>query len=81
MSKSDDIPAFITHVIPVEDRVCGKKMTLQEYLAVRKSIPERMLSEEKEARILNLPYGGDLYHTEHVVDLNKVSIRYGERTI
>ena len=81
LSKSDDIPAFITHVIPVEDRVCGKKMTLQEYLAVRKSIPERMLSEEKEARILNLPYGGDLYHTEHVVDLNKVSIRYGERTI
>ena len=81
LSKSDDIPAFITHVIPVEDRVCGKKMTLQEYLAVRKPIPERMLSEEKEARILNLPYGGDLYHTEHVVDLNKVSIRYGERTI
>lgn len=28
-----------------------------------------------------MPYGGDLYHTEHVVDLNKVSIRYGERTI
>ena len=58
-----------------------KKITLQEYLAVRKPIPERILSEEKEARILNLPYGGDLYHTEHVVDLNKVSIRYGERTI
>lgn len=74
-------PAFITHVIPVEDRVCGKKITLQEYLAVRKPIPERILSEEKEARILNLPYGGDLYHTEHVVDLNKVGIRYGERTI
>ena len=81
LSKSDDIPAFITHVIPVEDRVCGKKITLQEYLAVRKPIPERILSEEKEARILNLPYGDDLYHTEHVVDLNKVSIRYGERTI
>ncbi len=56
LSKSDDIPAFITHVIPVEDRVCGKKITLQEYLAVRKPIPERILSEEKEARILNLPY-------------------------
>ena len=81
LSKSDDIPTFITHVIPVEDRVCGKKMTLQEYLAVRKPVPERMLSEEKEERILNLPYGGDLYHTERVVDLNKVSIRYGDRTI
>lgn len=81
LSKSDDIPSFITHVIPVEDRICGKKVTLQEYLAVRKPVPERMLSEEKEARILNLPYNSDLYHTEHVVDLNKVSIRYGERTI
>lgn len=81
LSKSDDIPVFITHVIPVEDRVCGKKMTLQAYLASRTPVPARVLSEEKEARILNLPYGNGLYHTEHVVDLNKVSIRYGERTI
>lgn len=81
LSKSDDIPTFITHVIPVEDRVCGKKITLQEYRAACKPIPGRVLSEEKEERILNLPYNVDLYHTEHVVDLNKVSIRYGERTI
>ena len=44
LSKSDDIPAFITHVIPVEDRLCVKKKTLQEYLAVRNPIPERILS-------------------------------------
>lgn len=81
LSKTDDIPTFITHVIPVEDRTCGRKMTLQEYLAVRQLAPERMLSPEKEERILNLPYHTGLYHTEHVVDLNKVSIRYGERTI
>ena len=31
--------------------------------------------------ILILSKSDDLYHTEHVVDLNKVSIRYGERTI
>ena len=39
------------------------------------------MSEEKRGRILNLPYTDNLYHTEHIVDLNKVSIRYGERTI
>lgn len=81
LSKTDDIPTFITHVIPVDDCICGEKMRLADYLAIHQSAPERMLSPEKEERILNLPYHEGLYHTDHVVDLNKVSIRYGERTI
>lgn len=81
LSKTDDIPAFITHVLPVEDCVCGSKITLAEYLATRQPAPERVLSKEKEERILRLPYSNETYHTEHVVDLNKVSIRYGQRTI
>ena len=81
LSKSDDIPSFITHVIPVSDRTCGAKVTLSEYLASCPVIPSHVLSEEKRGRILNLPYTDNLYHTEHIVDLNKVSIRYGERTI
>ncbi|WP_455674661.1 ATP-binding cassette domain-containing protein [Phocaeicola sp.] len=81
LSKTDDIPAFITHVISVENRSCGKKRTLNEYLSTRRPVPERVLTKEKEERILALPYSTDLYHAEHVVDLNKVSIRYGERTI
>lgn len=81
LSKTDDIPAFITHVIPVENRSCGKKITQEEYLAIRRPASDHVLSKEKEERILNLPYSDDLYTTEHVVDLNKVSIRYGERTI
>lgn len=81
LSKTDDIPDFITHVVPVDDRTCGKKISLAEYLATRRPAPERVLSKEKEARILNLPYNNEIYRTEHVVDLNKVSIRYGERTI
>lgn len=81
LSKTDDIPTFITHVIPVEDRHCGKKITLQEYLATRPADPVHVLSDEKRQRILDLPYADNLYHAEHIVDLNKVSIRYGERTI
>lgn len=81
LSKTDDIPTFITHVIPVADRTCGKKMTLQEYLSVRETVPAHVLPEEKYQRILDLPYADNLYHAEHIVDLNKVSIRYGERTI
>lgn len=81
LSKTDDIPAFITHVIPVADRICGAKMTKEEYLASRPEAPTHVLSEEKRQRIIELPYSDNLYHTEHIVDLNKVSIRYGERTI
>lgn len=81
LSKTDDIPEFITHVIPVEDRICGDKISLQEYLHQRREVPAHVLPEEKRERILNLPYGENLYHAEHIVDLNKVSIRYGDRTI
>lgn len=81
LSKTDDIPSFITHVIPVENRLCGDKMTLNAYLSNCQPAPTRVLSKEKEERILALPYSNELYHADHVVDLNKVSIRYGERTI
>ena len=81
LSKTDDIPAFITHVIPVADRSCGAKLTKEEYLASRPEAPTHVLSEEKRQRIIELPYSDNLYHTEHIVDLNKVSISYGERTI
>lgn len=81
LSKTDDIPAFITHVIPVADRICGAKLTKEEYWASRPEAPTHVLSDEKRQRIIELPYSDNLYHTEHIVDLNKVSIRYGERTI
>lgn len=81
LSKTDDIPDFITHVIPVENRHCGRKITLREYLEFRPAVPARVLSDEKRRRILSLPYADNLYHAEHIVDLNKVSIRYGDRTI
>lgn len=81
LSKTDDIPDFITHVIAVSHRVCGKKISLQEYLTNRAPFPLRVLSEEKRQRILDLPYADNLYHAEQIVDLKQVSIRYGERVI
>lgn len=81
LSKYDDIPSFITHVVPVADRVCGEKVPLAEYLASRPQVPDHVLPEEKYSRIRNLPDAGNLYHSDHVVDMNKVSIRYSGRTI
>ena len=81
LSKTDDLPDFITHVVVVEDRHVMPKVTLHEYLERRPEVPVRVLPDEKRQRILNLPYAENLFHTEHIVDLNKVSIRYGDRTI
>lgn len=81
LSKTDDIPSFITHVVPVENVTCGPKLTLAEYLAQRPADPVRVLSKEKEQRILDLPYSDTDYHADQVVQLNGVSIRYGTRTI
>lgn len=81
LSKSDDIPDFITHVIEVEDMIASPKMTLAQYLEQHKPYPTRVLSDEKEQAIINLPYKTTDYNTEEVVKMNKVSIRYGKRTI
>lgn len=79
LSKSDDIPEFITHVITVENMVCGEKLPRPEYRGV--SVPERMLSDDKIKSILDIPDKDNLYKATDVVKLNKVSIRYGERVI
>lgn len=79
LSKSDDIPDFITHVITVENMICGEKFPRSEYQGV--CVPEKMLSDEKVQAILDMPYKDNLYKAANVVKLNKVSIRYGERTI
>ena len=80
LSKTDDIPSFITHVVPVEHCTCGSKMALNEF-RIEESPAERVLSIEKENRILDLPSHPDAYHSGQVVGLDKVSIRYGERII
>lgn len=83
LSMLDDIPPFITHVIPVKNRMCEEKITREVYLE-RFSVSENShspLTEDKKNAILNLPYGENLFTENPVVGLNKVSIRYGERTI
>ena len=86
MSKTDDIPDFITHVVPVKDMRVGEKMTLQEYRDAMLPVPSRVLSEEKEKAIMELPYSSAANSdtplgTEQVIDLRNVNIRYGDRTI
>ena len=66
IAKTDDIPAFANEV--KETSPLG-------------TIPAHVLSQEKQEAILSLPYHDNDYDCQRVVDMKKVSIRYGERTI
>lgn len=81
LSMLDDVPEFVTHVIPTNDLVCGQKITREEYLSAYCSSAEEGLTQEKRKRIIDLPYGDHILTSDEVVMLNKVSIRYGDRTI
>lgn len=81
LSQDSDLPKFITHIIPMKGSTCGKKVTLNEYLSSRNSENTNLLSKEKQERILNLPYNENLSVSEDVVEMNNVSIKYGDRTI
>lgn len=78
LAKSDDIPDFITHVVEVKDMVVGPKIPLRQYVQPALSA---QLSQAKRDAILNIPTKGSDYHTDEVIKMEKVSIRYGERTI
>lgn len=85
LSKTDDIPDFITHVVPVRDMAVQPKITLKEYRDAMPAMPAHMLSEEKAQAIIDLPYADDVHDdapgTKQVIDFRKVNIRYGSRTI
>ena len=70
MSKTDDVPDFVTEVRGLPDDV--------EW---REPVPPHVLSEEKREAILHLPYHDNDYDCQRVVDMKDVTIKYGTRTI
>lgn len=81
LSRTDEIPEFITHVVEVRDMKVGRKMTRTEFMEQRQPVPPHVLAGEKERQILALPYSDGDYAADEVIRLNNVSIVYGERTI
>lgn len=79
LAKSDDMPDFITHVVEVSDMRVLPKMTRSAFLEGRTSFPARVLPEERRQALLDLPSRGAT--AGEVIRFNKVSIRYGARTI
>ena len=87
LSMLDDIPDFITHVIPMEGMKAGAKLTRKAYLSLFQATdPQRREQDEKQfallqQRIAELPSTHTNFTGDEVVRLPPGSIRYGERTI
>ena len=74
LSHTEDIPSFITHVVPVEGLVCGEKQkfSFEDIAKSNVDAPEIL------SRYVPLDNNTEL---PEVIRLTKVSIRYDERTI
>ncbi len=80
LSVAQDVPTFITHVVPVADKRVGEKMAREAYLSVCQPAAETdfiRLRGERVAALSAIPAAA----ASEVIRLNRVSIRYGERTI
>ena len=81
LSKYDDIPEFITHVVEVRDMKLGTKQTREEFLKNYAKIPDCVLPDSDRGAILGLCQHGNDYNANEVIKMNNVTIRYGERVI
>ena len=81
LSKTDDIPLFVSEVIEIKDGEALPPCSRAEYYQRQQPVPAHVLSLEKQKAILDLPYTDNDYDCQRVVDMHKVGIRYGKRTI
>ena len=88
LSKRDDIPDFITHVLPVEGLHLLPKMEREDYQRQYNSVPSPTLSDEVTRWIADLPASpssvsvvSNSSEMAEILRFRDVSIRYGRHTI
>ncbi len=81
LSRASDTPQFITHVVPMEDGGCAKKLPLSEYLQNAEELPSEILTASEREQILSLPAKESTHTSKSIVELNDITIRYGQHTI
>ncbi len=83
LSRCEDIPPFVSHVVEVDHLTVKPKLPLADYLMRQPPVPPHVLSDEKVQAILHLPCKDSLHDAPccEVVKMTDVQIRYGTRTI
>ena len=82
VNRTKDIPEFVSHVVEVSGMTVGRKMTRSEYMAQQQpdDTPANIPDNWRQM-IEQMAYKEEEYNAQRVVDMHKVSIRYGDRTI
>lgn len=81
LSKTDDVPEFITHVVEVCNMVCGPKITRLEWQKINDLRPVAHLDNERRNAILSIPASPNDYDANEVISMRDVMVRYSERII
>ena len=81
LSKTDDIPEYVSEVIELRDGTALPACSRQDYYDRQQPVPAHVLPATKREAILSLPYHDNDYDCRCVVNMKQVSIRYDERTI
>ena len=79
MSMMDSVPDFITHVVRVADMKVASKMTLDNYRSWFKAQLDNL--QDEDVVLPDSEQRPTMHGQSEIVRLNKVSIRYGDRTI
>ena len=77
LSRPEEIPSFITHVVEVKDGVVAPKIPFKDFKG--SPVREHVLCEEAKQAILNLP--DEEAPSAEVVRMEGVSIAYGEHVL
>ncbi len=89
LAKVDELPQFVTHVVRIEGMTVLPKVTKEQFLEERQvSVSPKAESEKAQdfisKAVAEIPYNSDSLDVgrgDEIVKLNKVSIKYGDRTI
>lgn len=87
LSNPNDIPAMITHVLPIHDRTCLPSLTREEFMSdtelIARLFPTEGIHACEEVGMVRLPVDMSKIASSHEVTLRMehVKIRYGSRTI
>lgn len=80
VSRDNDIPNFITHVVKVEELRVGEKLFYSDYINGEARAKKLILDETIKFGIANLPQNDESF-ANTIVECYDVTVSYGKRTI
>ena len=80
LGSREEVPSFVDSVFMVDNRTLLGKFRRDEFCAAGSSVVGSCIDVLRE-RVLGLPYSGIDFSCDEVLAMNKITVRYGERTI